>query len=602
MPFSPKFKTLVEIYRHAIRSFPSRPLFGVKEGGTWLWMTYGEFGEKVDAMRAALEELGVVAGDRVAMIANNRVEWAVVAYATYGRGAAFVPMYEAQLDKDWIHILHDCGAKVVFTANASIRDRIKGIKGEIPSLETIAVVDGESDAGSVAYAELLERGRGKSCPLVEPDHEDIAGYIYTSGTTGLPKGVLLRHRNFAYNVSAIHEVFPLTPDDRSLSFLPWAHSFGQVVELHGLFSMGASMGIAESVPKIVDNLAEVQPTLLISVPRIFNRIYDGLHKKMAHESPLKQKLFRSAMETAAARKELAARGESSFVLDLKFKALDALVCSKVRARFGGRLKYAFSGGAAISKAVAEFIDNLGIMVYEGYGLTETSPIATANYPGHRKIGSVGRAIPGCRVEIDIAATEDPNQGEIIVHGHNVMKGYNNLPEEDAKVFTEDGGFRTGDMGYLDSDGYLFITGRIKEQYKLENGKYVVPSPLEELLKLSPFITNIMVYGDNKPYNVAIIVPDFDSLAEWAKEQGIDAGNRGALLQNPKVIAQIEASLKEYSKEFRSFERVSKFALIEEDFTTENDMLTPSLKLKRRVVMDRYGALIQGLYGAPKAAS
>ncbi len=394
---------------------------------------------------------------------------------------------------------------------------------------TVQLLDGTGDAGSVSYEELCDRGRGKPSPILEPDSEDVAGYIYTSGTTGLPKGVLLRHRNFAYNVSAIHAIFPLSPDDRSLSFLPWAHSFGQVIELHTLFSMGSSMAIAESVPQIIPNLAEVHPTMLIAVPRIFNRIYDGLHKKMATESALRRRLFAAAVSTAAERKALAARGESSGWLDLKFRILDKLVGAKVRARFGGRLKYAISGGAAISKAVADFIDDLGIQVYEGYGLTETSPMATANAPGQRKIGSVGRAIPGTRIEIDIAATDDPTQGEIIVHGHNVMMGYNALPEEDAKVFTADGGLRTGDMGRLDEEGFLYITGRIKEQYKLENGKYVVPSPLEELLKLAPRVTNVMIYGANRPYNVALVVPDREALEAWAAAEGLQTGDYDALL-------------------------------------------------------------------------
>lgn len=595
MTFTPKFKTLVEIYRHSTKAFAERPLFGVKQGDTWQWLTYGEFGERVEAMRAALELLGVDKGDRVAVITNNRVEWAVAAYATYGRSAAFVPMYEAQHDSDWIHILRDCGAKVVFTADETIRDRIKGIQADLPALAHIVVIDGTGDAGSVSYEELIERGRGKASPILEPDAEDVAGYIYTSGTTGMPKGVLLCHRNFAYNVSAIHAIFPLSPDDRSLSFLPWAHSFGQVIELHTLLSMGSSMAIAESVPQIIPNLAEVHPTLLIAVPRIFNRIYDGLHKKMAQESPLRRRLFAAAVSTAAERKALAARGGSSGWLELKFKLLDKLVGAKVRARFGGRLKYAISGGAAISKGVAEFIDDLGIQVYEGYGLTETSPMATANAPGHRKIGSVGRAVPGTRIEIDIAATEDPTQGEIIVHGHNVMIGYHGLPDENAKVLTADGGLRTGDMGRLDEDGYLYITGRIKEQYKLENGKYVVPSPLEELLKLSPFITSVMIYGANHPFNVCLIVPDREVLQAWAKDQGVATADYATLLADPKVYAQIEAELAERSKDFRSFERIKKFRLIGEDFTVENGMLTPSLKVKRRVVIKAYEDELAALY-------
>jgi long-chain acyl-CoA synthetase len=597
MTFKPKFENLIDIYTHATEEFADRPLFGVKAGGQWVWMTYGEFREKTDAVRAALSKLGIGKGDRVAAIANNRPEWAIFAYACYGLGAAYVPMYEAQLDKDWRYILNDCDAKLVVVANTEIRDRVAKFKGDLPKLEHIVVLDGDGGGVAKTFDELVKLGAGASMPPADLTGEDVAGFIYTSGTTGNPKGVLLSHRNLAYNVSAIHDVFPMTAEDRSLSFLPWAHSFGQVVELHGLFSMGASMGIAEAVDKIVDNLGEVQPTLLFSVPRIFNRIYDGLHKRMAEEGGLKKTLFEAGIANEQHRKRLAESRQSSGWADFKHRFFDKLVFSKVRARFGGRLKYAFSGGAAISREVAEFIDNLGITVYEGYGLTETSPIATANWPGSRRIGSVGKAISGVRIEIDVSATADPKQGEIIVHGHNVMMGYHNLPEENDAVFTKDRGFRTGDMGYLDDDGFLYITGRIKEQYKLENGKYVVPSPLEEHLKLSPLISNVMVYGDNKPYNVALVAPDMPSLLRWAKEQGIDTSDVKKLCADPKVQKLYEEQIEEFSSEFKQFEKVRKFKLIDGDFTAENDMLTPTLKLKRRVVMDTFGGDLQQLYAA-----
>ena len=408
--------------------------------------------------------------------------------------------------------------------------------------------------------------------------------------------MLLSHGNLANNVSAIHAVFPMSDNDRSLSFLPWAHSFGQTVELHGLFSMGASMGIAEAVDKIIENLGEVQPTLLVSVPRIFNRIYDGLHKTMSADGGLKKKLFYAAIANEDKRKLLASQGKSSGVADLKHKIFDKLVFQKVRARFGGKLKYAFSGGAAISKEVAEFIDNLGITVYEGYGLTETSPIATANWPGARKIGSVGKAIPGVRIVIDHAATGDDKNGEILVYGHNVMQGYHELPGENEKVFTADHGFRTGDMGFLDDAGFLYITGRIKEQYKLENGKYVSPAPLEEHLKLSPYIANVMVYGDNKPYNVALIVADLPALEQWAGEHELTAKGE-ALLAEPAVMKLLEEQVAKYSSEFKQFEKIRKLALVSEDFTTANDMLTPSLKVKRRVVLKKHGEKLTSLYDA-----
>ncbi len=595
MTFTPKFRTLVDIFEHSIATFADRPLFGTKKDGQWRWMTYGEFGSKVNALRGGLASLGVEKGDRVAIISNNRPEWAIAAYATYGLGAQFVPMYESQLTKDWKYILNDCAAKVLFVANRTVGDRIAEIRGELPALKHVVVLDGEATSdGEVTFAELLQ---SEPAPLADVQPQDIAGFIYTSGTTGNPKGVLLSHENLASNVSAIHEFFPMAPEDRSLSFLPWAHSFGQTCELHGLFSMGASMGIAEAVDKIVANLAEVKPTLLFSVPRIFNRIYDGLHKRMNEEGGLKLALFNSAVANAEHRKKLAQERRRSGWADFKHSIFDKLVFSKVRDRFGGRLKYAFSGGAALSREVAEFIDNLGIMVYEGYGLTETSPITTANSPSGRKIGSVGKPIPGVEIEIDTSATDDPKQGEIVVYGHNVMQGYYGLDEENAKVFVDkDGkrGFRTGDMGYIDSDGFLFITGRIKEQYKLLNGKYVVPTPLEEKLKLSPYIANIMIHGANQNFNAAVIVPDFEALASWAADKGLPT-EPAKLVAEPQVEARIREEVEKYSAEFKSYERIRKFTLGTEDFSTDNGMLTPSMKVKRRVVLEKYGPALEALF-------
>ena len=598
MPSESKFQNMTQLYAHAVKSFGPRPLFGTKVAGEWKWTTYAEFGNEVELARSAFAGLGVGKGDRVAVIANNRSEWAVGAYATYGLRASYVPMYEQQLPKEWHYILADCRAKVLLVANEQIRDRIEEVRGDLKELETVVVMTGKGVPGkSLAWSELLALGKGKPVPAVEPeDNKEIAGFIYTSGTTGNPKGVLLSHGNLANNVSAIHAVFPMSDSDRSLSFLPWAHSFGQTVELHGLFSMGASMGIAEAVDKIIENLGEVQPTLLVSVPRIFNRIYDGLHKTMSADGGLKKKLFYAAIANEDKRKLLASQGKSSGVADLKHKIFDKLVFQKVRARFGGKLKYAFSGGAAISKEVAEFIDNLGITVYEGYGLTETSPIATANWPGARKIGSVGKAIPGVRIVIDHAATGDDKNGEILVYGHNVMQGYHELPGENEKVFTADHGFRTGDMGFLDDAGFLYITGRIKEQYKLENGKYVSPAPLEEHLKLSPYIANVMVYGDNKPHNVALIVADLPALEQWAGEHELTAKGE-ALLAEPAVMKLLEEQVAKYSSEFKQFEKIRKLALVSEDFTTANDMLTPSLKVKRRVVLKKHGEKLTSLYDA-----
>ncbi len=592
--FKPRFANLVEIFEHATGAFAERPLFGVKKNGAWNWMTYGTFRTQTDAIRGALAGMDIGPGDVVAVISNNRPEWAIAAYATYGRAASYVPMYENMLPKDWEFILSDCKAKVLFVANAEVATKLATVRAQLPDLKTVVVMDGDPPGDEIRFADLLAT---EPVPLETPDTKAIAGFIYTSGTTGKPKGVLLTHANLASNVSAIHEFFPMTPEDRSLSFLPWAHSFGQTCELHGLFSMGASMGIAEAVDKIVANLSEVQPTLLFSVPRIFNRIYDGLHKRMAEEGGYKLAMFNAAVKNADYRKDLADSRKRSGWADFKHGIFDKLVFSKVRDRFGGRLKYAFSGGAALSKDVAQFIDNLGIMVYEGYGLTETSPIATANSPSGRKIGSIGKPIPGVRIEIDREVTGDPKHGEIIVFGHNVMQGYHGLDEENAKVFVErDGerGFRTGDMGYVDGDGFVYISGRIKEQYKLLNGKYVVPTPLEEKIKLSRFISNVMVYGMNQNFNVAVVIPDMESLGAWAAEKGLPTDLK-SLADNADVKQLLQAEIDELSAEFKQYEKVRKFAIGDEDFTPENGMLTPTLKLKRRIVLQHYQPVIDALY-------
>jgi long-chain acyl-CoA synthetase len=430
-------------------------------------------------------------------------------------------------------------------------------------------------------------------PSIHPDAADVACFIYTSGTTGNPKGVIMSHGNIISNVNSVQGMLPLGGDDRSLSFLPWAHSFGHTVELHCMLSRGASIAICEAVDKILANLAEVRPTVLVSVPRIFNRIYDSVNKQMADKPAVVRALFHAGLRASTKAKR---GGELSLVERLTLAVADRVVFAKVRDKFGGRLRYAFSGGSALSKDVAEFIDALGITVYEGYGLTETSPIATANRPGAHRIGSVGQPIPGVKITLDKSKADDGKQGEIIVYGPNVMVGYHNRDQENKEVFTDDGGFRTGDLGVLDGDGFLYVTGRIKEQYKLENGKYVAPAPLEEQIKLSPFITNAMVYGDNRLFNVALIVADVEAVKRWAAEHGVSAESDQKLVESAAVKGLLEAEVDKASATFKGFERIRKITLTAEDFTTQNGMLTPSMKVKRRVVWQKYGPQIEALYG------
>jgi len=584
---------LAELLERSVATYPNNEVFGTRApDGTWTYITYKQFGELVDAFRGGLASLGIGAGDRVAVISDNRTEWAVGAYATYGLGAVYVPMYQKQNPKDWKYILDDCSAKVLLVANAEVAGLAASLTDEVASLERI--VDFEAADG---YQALLEEGRANPVAASDPGSSSLCGLIYTSGTTGNPKGVQLSHGNICSNVNAVMGVFPMLQTDRSLSFLPWAHSFGQTVELHCGLSFGASMAICDDVNQLVPYLSEVRPSVLYSVPRVFNKIYDSINKKLAAAPEKRQKLFATALAVAGKKRDLEDQGKSSLMVNLKHWIFDRLVFSKIRDLLGGNLRYAFSGGAAISKEVAEFIDSMGITVYEGYGLSETSPIATANFPGSRRIGSVGRAIPGVEIIIDVGAVDgaEGDQGEILIKGPNVMQGYHNLPEKTEEVMREDGAFRSGDLGRIDDDGFLYITGRIKEQYKLENGKYVVPAPLEEQLKLSGYINQALVFGDNKLHNVALFVPDVDALTAWASSEGL-SGELTDWLATEEVRSLYQGELDRYQQDvFKGFEKIKNFRFIEEEFSTDNDMLTPTMKLKRRNVIKAYQSLLDGLY-------
>ncbi len=587
--------TLVDLHTNSTVAYAENPLIGRRnDEGEWSWTTYGEFGQMVDKARGGLVSLGIEKGDRVAIISDNRLEWAVGAYAAYTLGAAWVPMYEAETQEDWVHILNDSGAKVLFAATDGIRAQVDEISGQLPNLEMVVVIDDPAGGDAIDFTELLDRGSQDPAPIEVVDGNDLAGLIYTSGTTGKPKGVMLTHSNISSNLNALAEIFPLEEEDRSASFLPWAHSFGQTVELHALIFFGASMGIT-SAKTLVRDMPEIRPTILVSVPKVFNSVYDGIQKKMEAEGGATKKIFDLAVANGRKREQLAKAGKASPVVNALNGIYDKLVFTKVREAFGGRLRYAFSGGAAISTEVAEFISLVGITVYEGYGLTETSPIVTCNVKGARRIGSVGRPIPKVEVEIDTDVTGDPQVGEIVVHGPNVMKGYYNLPEANKEVFTPNRGFRTGDLGHIDDDGYLFIRGRIKEQYKLENGKYVVPSPIEEQLQLSGYIQQAMVYGEQRPYNVALVVPDFAYLKQWAQEQGIDTSDTRTLLANEQVRELFVVEINRAQSNIKRYERVRDFVLEDDEFSPDNGLLTPSLKIKRRAVLAKYGDQIDDLY-------
>jgi long-chain acyl-CoA synthetase len=592
METRPDIPDLVHLGETSARRFAANPLFGVRRDGVWRWTTYGEFWEQVADLRGGLAAHGIGPGDRVAIVSRNSVEWAVTAYATYSLGAELVPMYEAQRPIDWELILQDSGAVVVFGRTSRIATLLDGMRPRLPALRHVFEIEGADDDPR-SFAALRRIGRAQPVLPVYPEPDAIAGLIYTSGTTGRPKGVILTHRNLASNVAATISSFPIVAEDRTLSFLPWAHAYGQTGELHCLIAVGASTAFNDDINRLTEDLGEVRPTMLVAVPRIFNKIHAGVRTQIAGKPRPIRALFHRGVEIAARRH----RGEQVGIVDrLVHWLADRLLFARIRRKFGGRLKYAISASATLSPDVGEFIDALGIAVYEGYGLTETSPVVAFNRPGARKMGSVGQVIQDCRIRIDETTGETPGEGEIIVYGPNVMKGYHERPDENAHAFTADGGFRTGDLGRIDADGYLFITGRLKEQYKLENGKYVMPGPIEETLTLSPFMSSVMLYGAGRPYNVALIVPAWARVRTWADEHGVALDPDPT--KQPAVRELIARELDRVLTDLPSYERPRGFVLATEDFTIENGMLTPTLKPKRREILARYRADLEALYQPP----
>lgn len=581
------YETLVDLIEGSCRKYQDRDLFGTKKHGTWQWVTYGDFGALVEQCRGGLAKLGVGPGDKVGIIADNCVEWATAAFATYGLHGAFVPMYTAQLPDEWRFILNDSQTKVVLAATVEIYEKVLSLKAELPQLERVIGLSLPASHAD-SYEQLLATGRSAPVAVLRPQSSDLANLVYTSGTTGDPKGVELTHHNITSNSGTFSKLFSLN-EERSLAFLPWAHAFGQTAELFFLIQDGHSLALNDDISAIVSNLSEVRPTILIAVPRIFNRIYEGVNRQMSEKPKPIQALFKLGLSIAKKRREGKPVSKLEAVAAL---ACERLIFSKVRGRFGGRLKLVISGSAALNKDVAEFIDALGIMVYEGYGLTETSPVVSVNYPGHRKIGSVGPTIPGVKVTIDTTKSDEPGEGEIVVYGPCVMRGYHQRPDDTAAALMPDGGFRTGDLGKLDVDGYLYITGRIKELYKLENGRYVAPAALEEELKISPFISNVVLCGANKAYNVAIVCPSLDALERWSEETGNSIAN---LPQNDAVRKLLQAEVQKYSEGFKGYERPKKLVVLDEDFSQANGLLTPKMSVKRKEVLKRYGHLVEALY-------
>lgn len=590
-----KPNNLVDHFEIATEKFKNNKLFGTKnkQTGNYEWVTYYDVRIRVDNFRGGLASLNIKQNDAVAIIANNRSDWAIAAFATYGCGARFVPMYENEILKIWKYITNDAGIKFLLVSNKDIYEQVKHFKDEIESLEYIYTIEDDSE---LSMQHLEKIGKEKPVSSVKPDVKDIAALIYTSGTTGDPKGVLLTHGNFVSNSRAGYRRYEnlFNENSRSLSILPWAHSYGQTAELYNWLFTGGSIGFMESVETMGEDLLKVQPTFLIAVPRVFNKIYDGIHAKMNEEGGIKKKLFDMSLKAAKEFREK--NGNVSFGTKLKLNIGKKLVFSKIQAKFGGKLCCSITASAKMNNEISFFFNDIGLPVYDCYGLSETSPAITMSSRELNRTGSVGTALEFIEVRIDKSMMNDgSNEGEIQVKGPNVMVGYHNKPEATKAVFTEDGWLKTGDVGTIDEDGFIYITGRIKEQYKLSNGKYVFPAAIEEDIRLLPYIENAMIFGDGKPYNVCIAIPDCAVLEKTAEILKLKT-EVGKLVHLPLVQEFMSIEIRKSLKDnYGNYEIPKKFIFTNENFSIENGMLTQTLKLKRRVVIEKYKEQIEALY-------
>ena len=585
---------VVEILEQSVVKFPKRPFLGTKnKNKQYDWITYEDFGKRVDNVRSGLQQLGIQKDDAVGIISNNSVDWAVCFFATSGLSARFVPMYEAELVQVWKYIIADSNVKVLLISKKEIYNKIKDTISSIPSLQKVIVMEGE---GPDTLSELEKKGNALKVKSIIPDHKSICILIYTSGTTGDPKGVLLCQSNITSNAHGTMAAYPaVNENDRSLSILPWAHVYG-LGEMVVFCLLGASVGLAEKAATVVEDIMLVKPTFLSAVPTVFNRVYDGLLTKINEEGGLPKKLFSMGVDAARKKRELAAQGKSSFMTNLKFKIADALIFSKVREKLGGRLNGSMTGSAAMNVDISHFFWDIGVPLYDAYGLTETSPGVTMNGPLKYKLGSVGPVMRNYKVVIDKSMVEpDAKDGEVVVYGPNVMQGYHNKPEATKAVMTPDGGFRTGDRGKIDEEGFLFITGRLKEQFKLENGIYVFPAAIEEDIRLNHYIENAMIYGEGRAYNVCIVVPDFVALEKWAAKNNLPKEPAELVKRDELKSFLTNEIINSLKGKYGGYEIPKKFIFMSEAFSVQNGTLTQTMKLKRRVVSEKLKNQIDALY-------
>jgi long-chain acyl-CoA synthetase len=598
--------TLTQLFFTTVDRHAGLPAaFRSKVAGTWVAITHREALDRVQAICLGLRELGVKPGDKVALVSENRPEWALTDYACLCARAADVPIYPTLTAKQTEYILRDSESVAVFCSSAEQLDKVLEVKSGLPALKHIIVFDsgaGTKKPGVITLAALEAKGRAVAsqhanwkADALSAQPDDLATLIYTSGTTGDPKGVMLSHHNIWSNVQAVLQMIPIGGGDECLSMLPLSHSYERMVD-YTLFQAGVIINYAESFDTVAANLGEVKPTVVLSVPRLYEKVYARVLENALSGSAIKRTIFFWAKRAGEQWATLALAGlPIPTGLALKKKVADRLVFSKLQARTGGKIRFFVSGAAPLSADIAKFFFSAGLPVIEGYGLTESSPVLTLNPLDRIKLGTVGRAIPG--VELKIAS-----DGEILARGPNIMQGYYKLPEATKETVDDEGWLHTGDIGELDSDGYLKITDRKKELLKTAGGKYIAPQPIEGMVKRNKFVANAVLYGDRRKFPIILVVPNFDNLERWARERGLTYATRAELIGMADVQAKVEREVMSQLRELAKFETPKKVLLLENDFTIEAGELTPTLKVKRRVVEKRYKDVIDAAYASADAIS
>jgi long-chain acyl-CoA synthetase len=588
-------ETLSQLFLNTVRTYAKDALMMVKKEGHFVPLSTADVAERVKDLSLGLRDLGFGPGDKLVIFSENRPEWTITDFATLCAGGVTVPIYPSLMPDQVKYIINDSDAKVVVCSNRLLWLKVEAVRRELPSVRHFILVEEEAPEGVMSLAEVMGRGKTlaasgpelfeKAALAVRPD--DLASIIYTSGTTGIPKGVMLSHANFVSNSKALDSVVEFTRRDTVLSFLPLSHVLERMTTFSFLYK-GATIAYAESIETVAANLLEVRPTIMISVPRLFDKIYAKVMDNILAQSALKMRIFFWALRVGKKYGALKIRHQPiPRGLQARRNLAAKLVFSKIVEKTGGRVRFFVSGGAPLSKDVAEFFYAIGITILEGYGLTETSPVLACNTFDKMKFGTVGPVIPG--VEVTIAP-----DGEILARGPNVMRGYYKKEMETREAMAG-GWFHTGDIGHFDEEGFLVITDRKKDLIITAGGKNVAPQPIENRLKTNPYIQNAVVVGAGRKFISALIVPDFDKIEVYARANGIPFGSRSELTRRDEIASFLLAEVNRSTPELASYERVKKIALLDRDFEQDLDEVTPTLKVKRSIVEAKFKELIDSLY-------